>query len=169
MVTCLESRTPKSTPMIHVAIVDDKPELLKTFSEALSFFDEVKVLFTARHGKEAIDKVNAATLKPDVILMDIEMDVMDGIMATTIIKQEHPSLKIIMLTVLDNEAKIFEAIVAGASGYLLKDERPTKLLQAIEDAHEGRMPMSPLVASKALLLLKRESKIAISNVHKILT
>lgn len=141
--------------MIQVAIIDDKPELLKTFSEALSFFEEVKVIFTARHGKEAIDKVNTASQKPDVILMDIEMDVMDGIAATTTIKKEHPNIKIIMLTVLDNEDKIFEAIVAGASGYLLKDERPTKILQAIEDAHEGRMPMSPLVASKTLFLLKK--------------
>lgn len=144
--------------MIKIAIVEDKPQLLRTLKEALSMFEEVEVLFTARHGKEAIDKLVTLPTKPEVILMDIEMDVMDGIATTRQAKQYFPKVHIIMLTVFDQEDKIFDAILAGASGYMLKGEKPSRIVQAIEDAKEGRLPMSPLVARKTLALLKNQPK-----------
>ena len=140
---------------IKVAYIDDKPQLLRSMTEALSLFDEIELIFTAQNGKVALDKLAGKLPFPDVILMDIEMDEMDGIEATREIKEILPEVKIIMLTVFDDDDKIFEAILAGASGYLMKDEKPTKVLAAIEDAMEGRMPMSPIVALKTLELIKR--------------
>lgn len=144
--------------MIQIAITDDKPQILRALSSALSFFPDIEILFTARHGQDAIDKISASGKKPQVMLMDIEMDAMDGITATGRIKQQWPEIQILMLTVLDTEDKIFQAVMAGASGYLLKEEQPERLLQSIRDAHEGRLAMSPLIAAKALSLLRQGPK-----------
>jgi DNA-binding NarL/FixJ family response regulator len=96
--------------------------------------------------------------KPEVIVMDIEMPKMDGIQATKEIKTLFPDISILMLTVFDDEDRIFDAILTGASGYMLKDEKPHKIINAIEDVREGRMPMSPLVATKALRYMRQKPK-----------
>ena len=92
--------------------------------------------------------------------MDIEMRKMNGIEATRQIKAMFPNVKIIILSVFEQDDKIFDAIKAGADGYLLKDERPQKIIEAIKNAIEGRMAMSPLVAMKTLDFLRKtpESK-----------
>jgi DNA-binding NarL/FixJ family response regulator len=144
---------------VKIAYVDDKPQLIRTISEALSMFDEVEMVFTARNGEDALEKLAKCKVMPEVILMDIEMDIMDGIAATSAIKEIFPEIKIIMLTVFDAEDKIFDAILAGASGYLLKDEKPSKIVAAIEDAMEGRAPMSPLIAAKTLAFLRKQQQI----------
>ena len=148
---------------IKVAYVDDKPRLLQVMSEALAMFDEVEMVFTARNGQEALDKLAGKAPFPDVILMDIEMDGIDGITATREIREILPEIKIIMLTVFDDSEKIFEAILAGASGYLMKDEKPSKVVAAIEDAMEGRAPMSPVIAMKTLDLLRSQRQAEINR------
>ena len=90
------------------------------FKEKLSFFDDLEVRFKALNGKEIITKLDA-NHNIDLILMDIEMPEMNGIEATQSIKQKYPQIKIIMLTVFDNDENIFNAIKAGADGYLLKE------------------------------------------------
>ncbi|MEM6967178.1 MAG: response regulator transcription factor, partial [Bacteroidota bacterium] len=117
-------------------------------------FEKGNVLFIAHDGEEAVYNLKNATELPQVILMDIEMRKMDGITATQIIKSKYPEIKILMLTVFEQEDKIFQAIQAGADGYLLKDERPKKIIEAIENVLEGRMPMSPIVAAKTLAFLR---------------
>lgn len=89
--------------------------------------------------------------------MDINMPEMDGVQATEIIAQRWPNIKIIMCTVFDDEQNIFEAIMAGASGYLLKDEQPLKIHKAIYEAIEGGAPMSPMIAKKSLNLIRKGS------------
>ncbi|MEM7101908.1 MAG: response regulator transcription factor [Bacteroidota bacterium] len=140
---------------IKVAIVDDQYPLIQSLSEALSFFDNVEVVFTARNGKDCLEKLASNLTDPEVILMDIEMDVMNGIEATSKVAAQYPHIKIIILSAFDQDEKIFHAILAGANGYLLKGERPTKIVGAIEEAIEGRLPMSPLVASKSLALMRK--------------
>jgi DNA-binding NarL/FixJ family response regulator len=82
------------------------------------------------------------------------MPVMDGIEATRRIHHLFPQVKIVMLTVFDDAEKIFEAILAGATGYLLKDEKLEKIIAALEEAMEGGAPMSPIIASKAMQLIR---------------
>lgn len=140
--------------VIKVGLVDDNPTLLRNISQNLSIFDEISIVFKAVNGIDVLDKLN--NHQPDVILMDIEMPIMNGIEATREIKNRHPSQKIMMLTVLDREDKIFEAIKAGATGYLLKDEKPSRILACIEELMDGGAPMSPVVAMKTLEMLRNQ-------------
>ncbi len=140
--------------MISVAIVDDKKDICENLQQIFQIFDSIKVAFVAHDGEEVIQKLQTAITFPQVILMDIEMRKMDGIVATQIIKSKFPEIKILMLTVFEQEDKIFQAIQAGADGYLLKGEKPQKLIQAIENTLEGRMPMSPVIAAKTLAFLR---------------
>jgi DNA-binding NarL/FixJ family response regulator len=142
--------------MIKLAIVEDQPQLLRTLKAVLSLFDVVEIIWTARNGQKAVDELITQPIKPDAILMDIEMPVMNGIDAVKQCKSYYPNLPIVMLTVFEDDQNIFDAILAGASGYMLKGEKPIKILQAIEDAIEGRMPMSPKVAMKALNFMRQE-------------
>lgn len=139
---------------IRVGLVDDNPTLLRNISQNLSIFDELEIDFKAINGLDALDKLN--NHHPDVILMDIEMPAMDGIEATREIKRRNPNQKIMMLTVLDREDKIFDAIKAGASGYLLKDEKPSRILACIEELVDGGAPMSPVIAMKTLEMLRNQ-------------
>lgn len=84
--------------------------------------------------------------KPDIIMTDIEMPVMNGIDTTRLIKSEYPGMKILILTVFDDKEKIFQALCAGGSGYLLKNSTPQQILQALYDTYKGGSPLSPSVA-----------------------
>lgn len=141
--------------MIKIAITDDKREIRQNLERIFEIFEEVDVVFTASDGEDAVHQMTTQPVKPEVILMDIEMRKMNGIEATRQIKQRFPMVKIIMLTVFEDEHNIFEAIKAGADGYLLKDEKPQKIIHAIQNTYEGRLAMSPLVAMKTLELLRQ--------------
>jgi len=138
----------------RIAIAEDQPKLLQTLLEALAIFEEVEVAFVAENGKQMLEKLQQAVILPSVILMDIEMPIMDGIATTEAVSNQFPNIKIIMFTVFDDTEKIFQSIVAGASGYLLKGDRTHKLVQAVIDAQEGRLPMSPSIAAKSLQLMR---------------
>ena len=141
--------------MIRIAIVEDKPPILRGLQNALAQFEELELAFIAINGVQAVQRM-AEPHPPEVILMDIEMPRMNGIEATRSILAAYPNIAIVMLTVFDDEEHIFEAMLSGASGYLLKEERPEKILRAIQDAQEGRMPMSPMIARRALGYLRHQ-------------
>ncbi len=147
-------RKVRNMALIKVGLVDDNPSLLRNISQNLSIFEELTVIFQAFNGQDALDQLNCH--RPDVILMDIQMPVMDGIETTRQIKSNYPDQKIMMLTVLDQEDKIFDAIKAGASGYLLKDEKPSRILACIEELMDGGAPMSPVIAMKTLEMLRNQ-------------
>jgi DNA-binding NarL/FixJ family response regulator len=145
--------------MITVALAEDNDYLAKSLKEKLSFFsDEIKFAFRAKNGRELI---NNLALYPEVqvILMDIEMPLMDGISATQQLKNDFPNIKVIMLTVFDDDDKIFNAIKSGAMGYLLKEESHEKIIESIKMVFEGGAPMSATIASKTLELLRNPSMI----------
>lgn len=143
----------------EIAIAEDNEYLSKSLVEKLSLFpDSFSVIFVARNGKEIVDYV-ASDKKPDIILMDIEMPVMDGIKATEIINSLFPEIKIIMLTVFDDDEKIFNAIKAGANGYLLKDETVERIVEGIEMVFQGGAPMSATIAAKTLDMLKKSDNV----------
>lgn len=101
---------------------------------------------------------NISANRPDVVLMDIDMPYVNGIEGLKLIKEKFPEIKILMQTIFEDEEKIFEAIVAGADGYILKKTTPAKLLEALKDVAEGGSPMTPTVAKQVLLLFKNKNK-----------
>lgn len=138
---------------MQIGIVDDNDRISGQIAEKLLLTDEVDILFMAGSGREALQWLAKHRTRPAVILMDIEMPEMNGIEATFRICSVHPEIKIVMLTVFDDEANIFKAIKAGATGYLLKDEEVSRMLNACNDACSGGAPMSPPIAKKALQML----------------
>ena len=139
--------------MIRIAIVDDNTFLQKTIQDKLSFFADVEVRMKAILGQDIIEKLEK-NHNLDLILMDIEMPKMDGIEATAIIKSKFPQIKIIMLTVFDNDENIFKAIKAGADGYFLKEVNPQELYNGIQETLSGGAGMTPSIALKTLKLLR---------------
>lgn len=139
--------------MIKIAIVDDNSFLIKTVQEKLSFFDDFSIKFTAINGIDLINQLDK-NHNIDLILMDIEMPKMNGIEATEIIKNKYPQIKIIMLTVFDNDENIFKSIKSGADGYLLKEVNPKELKEGIIETLNGGAAMTPSIALKTLKLLR---------------
>lgn len=137
----------------RIAIIEDNNFLIKSVKEKLSFFEDISISFTANNGLECMDKLDGDT-RIDLILMDIEMPKLNGIEATALVKQKYPQIKIIMLTVFDDDDNIFQAIQSGADGYLLKDTAPQALYDAITQILEGGAAMTPSIAAKTLNLLR---------------
>ncbi|RKD18655.1 DNA-binding response regulator [Pelobium manganitolerans] len=138
---------------IRIAVIEDNNFLIKSVKEKLSFFEDISISFTANNGLECMDKLNE-NRQTDLILMDIEMPKQNGIEATALVKQKYPQIKIIMLTVFDDDENIFKAIQAGADGYLLKDVSAQELYLAIVQTLEGGAAMTPSIARKAINLLR---------------
>jgi DNA-binding NarL/FixJ family response regulator len=145
-------------PLIKIVLVDDSAQLRNTLVKNFSLFKEIEILYTAENGADLLSKLKTEPEFPEVILMDIDMPVMTGIQAThELHKLYGESVKIIMLTVFDDDDKIFDAILAGATGYLIKDETTAKIVEAIKNITDGGAPMSPNIALKTIDLLKRKN------------
>lgn len=140
---------------IRLAIVDDKIKSRMPLAGRLSSDSDIQIVFTAAGGQEFLDQ--ARVQGPlDVVLMDIEMPELDGIKTVSIASELYPDTKFVMLTVFDDEDKIFEAIKAGACGYMLKDDSVNTILDGVKTVMElGGAPMSPGIARKALALLSK--------------
>lgn len=138
---------------IKIVVVDDQEYLRKSLEETLALFDEMECLYSASNGKDLLEKLKNGPI-PHLILMDINMPEMNGIEATAKISEAYPDIKVLMLTVFEDEHHIFDSIMAGACGYLLKDEKPMVLYEAIHEAMEGGAPMSMSIARKALQLIR---------------
>lgn len=141
---------------IYIGIVDDKKSLRTALRDRFAALDNYVVLFTAENGKDFLEKMVECrkAKEPDVVLMDIDMPVMNGIEAVARAKERYPQSKYIMLTIFDEDEKIFNAIRAGADGYLLKEEPFEKITEAIVHLlHAQGAPMSPSIARRTLNLL----------------
>lgn len=142
---------------IKIAIAEDNSFLLKAVRDKLAIYPDLEVKFWAMNGLELLEKLEH---DPNIhlILMDIEMPKMNGIEAVEKVAQKYPQIKVIMLTVFDNDEHIFKAIQAGAHGYFLKEVDPPALHQGILDTLEGGAAMTPSIAMKALKLLRNPPK-----------
>lgn len=139
--------------VIRLAIAEDNTFALKAIVGKLKSAAGVSVKITAFDGAELLQALEKDSVI-DVVLMDIQMPELNGIETTRQLKQKYPQLKVIMLTTFDDDEKIFESIMAGASGYLLKDESEKKIISALHEAMNGGAAMSPGIALKALNLIR---------------
>jgi len=142
--------------MLRILLVDDHVLFRKGVAVLLSRRPSIQVVGEAGDGLEAI--IAARESLPDVILMDIEMPKCDGLDATRRIKREMPHVKIVILTVSDDDQNLFEAIKSGAQGYLLKDLEPYQLYDLLESISRGEAPLSGVVAAKILKEFTRSSQ-----------
>lgn len=133
---------------IKIVIVDDHALLREGLAKILSLESRFLIVGEASCGEEAVELTR--TLKPDVVLMDINMPGLNGIEATKIIKEEMPQVGIIALTIHEDEEYIFELVRAGVSGYILKDIQPEQLIKAIIDVAEGKTAIQPNITAKLL-------------------
>ena len=135
--------------MIRVAIVDDQPLFTDGLGRIVGAQPEMEVIGTAHDGESGV--AMCQKLRPDVVLMDINMPVMDGVTATGRLRELLPDAKVLILTVNSDDVHVFRGIKAGATGYLLKDCTPEDLSRAIKTVHAGDTIMAPEIARKMLL------------------
>ena len=137
---------------IRTAIVEDMRDIREGLTTLIDFTEGFECTGGYRSMEEAIPKIKGNL--PDVLLSDIGLPGMDGIEGIKIIKEMYPDMTILMLTVYDDDERIFDALCAGATGYLLKRTAPAKLLENIREAVSGGAPMSPEVASRVISLFR---------------
>lgn len=133
---------------IKILLADDHQIVLKGISFFLAMQPDFELVGEAHNGKEAVEK--AAELQPDIVLMDLNMPVMDGIEASALIKEQHPHIKVLVLTSFADQSHIVPALQTGAIGYMLKDVEPDQLAEAIRSAYKGNIQLHPDI-SRALL------------------
>ena len=141
---------------IRIIIADDHAIVRKGIRAVLRNVPDIDVVGEAATGWEAIAEVTR--LQPDVVLMDLAMPELDGIEAIRRIMNDHPEVRILVLTSFASEDKIFPAIKAGALGYHLKDSTPEELMEAIRQVHRGESSLHPVIARKVLQELSRPSE-----------
>jgi len=141
---------------IRILLADDHPMVRRGLQSFLQTQPDLAVAGEASNGLETLEKV--AELRPDVVLMDLVMPSLNGVEATKRIKENFPSVKVIVLTSFADEEHVLPAIRAGASGYLLKDVEPEELASAIRRVHEGRTALHPDAAERLMNGLAEEGK-----------
>ena len=138
---------------IRIAIFEDNPIMMDAYRSILNGSPGYKCtgsFSSCNNWKHDIEKSN-----PDVVLMDIEMTGINGIKATGLIKKKFPDVKILIQTVFEDDTKIFEALCAGANGYILKNTSPVKMLEAVTDVQNGGVAFNPNVAAKVATLFQK--------------
>ena len=134
--------------MIRILIADDHPIVREGFGAIVNAEPDIQVVAQASDGVQALER--AADANPDVALMDLRMPRMGGAEAIRRLRQTNPNLRAIVLTTYDDDEAIYEAIRAGARGYLLKDVRPKDLVRAIRRVHAGGSLLQPVVVERLL-------------------
>jgi DNA-binding NarL/FixJ family response regulator len=141
--------------MIRVLVVDDHIVVRSGIEQVLSTTDDIEIVGLAPDGQRAVEMVQA--LKPDVVLMDLSMPVMDGVEATRRIRALAPDTKVVVLTSFSDQARIMDAMSAGAEGYLLKHADPGQIMDAIRSVLTGGVPLDPK-AARVMLNSQREMR-----------
>ena len=140
------------SPVIKVAIIEDQRDIRECLTFLVSGTEGYSCTGSYRTMEEALDKIGHQL--PDVVLSDIGLPGMDGIEGIRVLKERHPTLLVLMLTVYDDDERIFDAMCAGASGYLLKKTPPARLIDSLREAVQGGAPMSPEVARRFIALFR---------------
>ena len=143
---------------IKVTVFEDNNSLRKGLFQLINGSEGFKCVGAF---EDCLDLLkNIEDTKPNVVLMDIEMPGINGIEAVGMLREKYPDLKILMQTIFEDNEKIFNSILAGASGYILKNTSPSRFLDFIKETYEGGAPMSPSVATKVLKMMAEQSSSA---------
>lgn len=134
--------------MLKLAIYEDNHSLRETLVGFLGMYDRYEIVGNYPNGNDAI--LNTKNFPPDIAVVDIDMPGTNGIVCTQKIKETRPETQILIHTVFEDDNNLFEALCAGANGYILKSSTPEQLLQAITDLENGGAPMSPIIAKKVI-------------------
>jgi DNA-binding NarL/FixJ family response regulator len=146
-----------STSTIRILLVDDQPLFRSAIATLISAQPDMEVVGEAENGLEGVEM--AHELKPDLVVLDVEMPVMNGVEAVRLLRDQLPAVKVVMLTVSDSEGYLFDAIRNGAHGYLLKDLRPEQLYDLLRAVMRNEAPLSPAIAGKILAEFRGKPKI----------
>ncbi len=157
---------------ITVFIVDDNKELRNALEEIVSMSEGYRCIGTASSAEEAVDRI--PIIHPDVVLMDINLGTEEsGIDVVRVLKPKIPETNFMICTVYEEDEKIFEALSAGASGYILKKTPPGRMLEAIRELFEGGAPMSSQIARKVVAAFQKQQQQSIAgdteNLHHLTT
>jgi DNA-binding NarL/FixJ family response regulator len=140
---------------IRVVIFEDNKSLRNSLYQLINGSEGFECVGAFEDCMDLVKNVEDS--KPDVVLMDIQMPGINGIEAVSILREKYPELKILMQTIFEDSEKIFQSILAGASGYILKTTSPSRMLDFIKETYEGGAPMSPSVATKVLKIVTAQS------------
>lgn len=151
--------------IIRVAIVEDQVRYRDLLRLILTGSDHIELLFEKEHCRNIMEDV--VRQLPDVLIMDIDLPGRSGIDAVRELKEVFPELRILMLTVFEDDEKIFGAIKAGANGYLLKKDPPQKILDAIQELYEGKSSMNGLIARKVLEYFQQKPVVSVEEQYHI--
>ena len=146
---------------ITLTIVEDLDEVREGLKNFLQLSPEFKVLDTFRTAEEALEKI--PTLHPDIVIMDINLPGMNGIECISRIKTKESKIQFMMFTVYETDEKVFEALKAGASGYLLKNTGLIQIIESLKELYQGGSPMSSNIARKLVTTFQRKENIQINN------
>jgi DNA-binding NarL/FixJ family response regulator len=144
------------TEMIRVLIVDDHPALREGLRAILATQPDIAVVGEAATGQEAL--AQATALRPDVVLMDLEMPGLDGVEATRRIRERLPGTRVVVFTAFDGDERVMSAVEAGAQGYLLKGATRAEIFHAVRTAYQGGTPLQPAVATTLLRRLVKQQR-----------
>jgi two-component system, NarL family, nitrate/nitrite response regulator NarL len=148
---------------IRILLVDDQPLFRGAIAALIDGQDDLEVVGEAENGLDGVEKAGA--LSPDLVVMDVEMPVMNGVEATRLIREQRPNVKVVMLTVSESDEHVFEAIRLGAHGYLLKDLRPEQLFEMIRSVMRNETPLSPAIAGRLLQEIRNGATTRIASVE----
>jgi DNA-binding NarL/FixJ family response regulator len=130
----------------RIFVVEDQPQLLKNLVKVLGTFPELEVVGTCQEGEAAVEEI--VQVRPQLVLLDLELPGINGIQVTQRVKRRAPEVEILILTSFDDEQKVYEAIQAGASGYLVKRVGPEKIRSGIQEVMEGGTVLEPIIARR---------------------
>jgi DNA-binding NarL/FixJ family response regulator len=142
---------------ISISIVEDLVEVREGLSQFISLNSEFKVVGSFRTAEEALEEIPG--LKPNIVVMDINLPGMNGIECIRQLKAKTPGTQFMMFTVYENDEKVFEALKAGASGYLLKNTGLVQMISSLKELHEGGSPMSSNIARKLVSVFHQQAKV----------
>ncbi|WP_375759544.1 response regulator [Corallococcus exercitus] len=130
----------------RIFVVEDQPQLLKNLVKVLGTFPELEVVGTSQDGEQAVDDI--VRERPQLVLLDLELPSLNGIQVTQKVKRRAPEVEILILTSFEDEQKVYEAIQAGASGYLVKRVGPEKIRSGIQEVMDGGTVLEPIIARR---------------------
>lgn len=147
------------TPPVRILLADDLLLFRRAIAELIDDQDDLEVVGQADNGVEAVEL--AQVLRPDIVVLDVEMPVMDGIAAARRIRETNPDARIVMLTVSEDDDHLLEAIRMGVHGYLLKDLRPDELYSMLRSVMRDETPVSPALVGRLLTALREDGRRAV--------